>query len=273
MFGEIQPDDDNTSHLRQQFQKLAAEWQRDANCAPSSSECKLARDEIEYCDRLFSELDLKGNGQLSRGGLVVALRKMGLAEKVPEFSEPREGARWFRQFSQWAFDAHCIPGEGEEFISLENFRKLYEDIAKHWPDYMPVDREEAARKTREEIRDAAYAAKVVDEAAKQFELLNLDESAMLRIFHLFDADQSGYLESKEIRRIAREMKIPDYERDNYRGFIKRNARHVDDNGNGLIEFDEFKTLLQSLVTCKVDRAYRLCVLQKRPLAMTFQEPS
>ncbi|KAF4756032.1 hypothetical protein FOZ63_013943, partial [Perkinsus olseni] len=127
----------------------------------------------------------------------------------------------------------------------------YEALANHWSKHMPIDREKASRKSMNAVRNAAYAAKVADETAKQFSLLNLDESSMLRIFHLYDSDKSGFLEASEIRQIAQEMKIPDYGRDHYRGFIRRNARHVDDNGDGQIEFGEFKSLLQSLVTCKV----------------------
>ncbi|KAF4654338.1 hypothetical protein FOZ61_008329, partial [Perkinsus olseni] len=254
---------------RETFHRIAAEW-RKKNEGPSpislSNGTRLAKDEIAYCKRLYVEVDLPAKGQLGRGELTIALRKMGLDRRVPEFAEAEDGPEWFRKFCQrvgpgilWqvhyldaAFDTYsCRTADGEEFVSPENFEKLYEALANHWSKYMPIDREKVSRKSMNAVRNAAYAAKVADETAKQFSLLNLDESSMLRIFHLYDSDKSGFLEASEIRQIAQEMKIPDYGRDHYRGFIRRNARHVDDNGDGQIEFGEFKSLLQSLVTCKV----------------------
>merc|ERR1719473_1703057 len=106
------------------------------------------------------------------------------------------------------------------------------------------------------------ASKLAEQTNKEFSLLNLDESAMKRIFRLFDKDQSGFLDISEIKQIVREMGIPDYERDEYEGFIKRNTRAVDEDDSGEIEFEEFKILLQSLVTCKVDRNYRNWILKQ-----------
>merc|ERR1712224_113466 len=106
------------------------------------------------------------------------------------------------------------------------------------------------------------ASKIAEQTNKEFSLLNLDEAAMKRIFRLFDKDQSGYLDIDEIKQIVREMGIPDYERDDYEGFIKRNSKAVDEDDSGEIEFEEFKVLLQSLVTCKVDRNYRQWILKQ-----------
>ncbi|KAF4686576.1 hypothetical protein FOZ60_005045 [Perkinsus olseni] len=269
MFGQASRPSEENARLRETFHRIAAEW-RKKNEGPSpislSKATRLAKDEVAYCKRLYAEVDLDAKGKLGRGELTIALRKMGLDRRVPEFAEAEDGPEWFRKFCQrvgpgilWqvhyldaAFDTYsCRTADGEEFVSPENFEKLYEALANHWSKHMPIDREKASRKSMNAVRNAAYAAKVADETAKQFSLLNLDESSMLRIFHLYDSDKSGFLEASEIRQIAQEMKIPDYGRDHYRGFIRRNARHVDDNGDGQIEFGEFKSLLQSLVTCKV----------------------
>merc|ERR1712093_813157 len=88
-------------------------------------------------------------------------------------------------------------------------------------------------------KQLSKATKIAEQAQREFELLQLDEKAMLRIFKLFDKDNSGFLDVLEIKQIVREMGIPDYERDNYSGFIARNAKLADEDMSGEIEFEEF----------------------------------
>merc|ERR1719473_1227369 len=98
----------------------------------------------------------------------------------------------------------------------------------------------------------SVAAKAAETTQKEFNLLKLDEKAMMRIFDLFDQDHSGFLDTEEIEAIVREMGIPDYERDGYRGIIVRNKKLLNRDKAKIagkdIEYAEFKVLLQSLVT-------------------------
>merc|ERR1719473_793082 len=118
------------------------------------------------------------------------------------------------------------------------------------------------KRYEDDSKASSKASKIAEQTNKEFSLLNLDEVAMRRIFRLFDKDGSGFLDIDEIKQIVREMGIPDYERDQYEGFIKRNSKAVDEDESGEIEFEEFKILLQSLVTCKVDRNYRNWILKQ-----------
>mmetsp|Transcript_45489 Transcript_45489/g.103041 ORF Transcript_45489/g.103041 Transcript_45489/m.103041 type:complete len:376 (+) Transcript_45489:40-1167(+) len=173
--------------------------------------------------------------------------------KVPEFAAD---PRYFGTFCARAFNAHA---EGhEDRMTEEEFCVLFEKLLGTYTHAMP----QVKASKKEVKKQQAAISKAVEATTKEFEMLNLDEHAMAQIFKLFDKDQSGYLDEMEIKQIVKEMGIPDYERDGYKGFIKRNTRQVDDDASGEVEFEEFKKLLQSLVTCKIDRTYRQYILSQ-----------
>eukprot|EP00746_Dinoflagellata_sp_MGD_P161140 gnl/MRDRNA2_/MRDRNA2_88183_c0_seq1.p1 gnl/MRDRNA2_/MRDRNA2_88183_c0~~gnl/MRDRNA2_/MRDRNA2_88183_c0_seq1.p1 ORF type:complete len:265 (+),score=54.31 gnl/MRDRNA2_/MRDRNA2_88183_c0_seq1:85-879(+) len=220
---------------------------------PKRVEITLGKETIHYCEKIFHEYDYDKDGFLSRGEFKELLKEhLKLHEKVEEFHDEAT----FHSFCKMAFDAH--DDNNQDRIGLQEFVLLWQCLMERYPDVMPK-----VQKRRDDDQKAlSKASKIAEQTNREFSLLNLDEAAMKRIFRLFDKDQSGFLDIGEIKQIVREMGIPDYERDEYEGFIKRNTKAVDEDDSGEIEFEEFRILLQSLVTCKVDRNYRNWILKQ-----------
>lgn len=222
---------------------------------PKRLEIHLRKEEIQYCTQVFNEYDYDHDGYLSRGEFKELLKQhLHFHEKIDEF---RDDPAAFEQFQRIAFDAH--DDSNLDRMGQQEFFLLWQSLLEKYPQNMPkVER----RKNDAEKAAKSKATKIAEQTNREFELLNLDEQAMRRIFRLFDKDQSGFLDISEIKQIVSEMGIPDYERDGYEGFIKRNTKAVDEDDSGEIEFEEFRILLQSLVTCKVDRNYRNWILKQ-----------
>jgi len=216
----------------------------------------LTEEQREFCTQLFRKFDYDHDQNLSRGEFKEVLLHLKLHEKVPEFKKDHS-SNSFDTFCRNAFDA--FDEDNDDLMSITDFLLVYQSLlSSQYSEYMPSVR--SAKQAKERNQQMSKATKIAEQAQREFELLSLDEKAMLRIFRLFDKDDSGCLDIAEIKQIVREMGIPDYERDNYTGFINRNQRMVDQDASGEIEFEEFRLLLQSLVTCKVDRNYRQYIL-------------
>lgn len=218
-------------------------------------EMNLPEEQLEWCQKLLRKFDYDHDGSLSRGEFKEVLLHLRLDEKVPEFKQDRSA---FDTFCMKAFDA--FDEDNDDLISQSDFNLAYQSLQSQYAAVMPSVR--SVKEAKERKQQMSKATKIAEQAQREFELLSLDEKAMHRIFRLFDKDDSGFLDVAEIKQIVREMGIPDYERDDYTGFLSRNQRLVDADASGEIEFDEFRLLLQSLVTCKVDRNYRQYILSK-----------
>jgi len=221
---------------------------------PRRPEMSLKREDLSFAEKVFYQYDYDHDGYLSRGEFKDVLKDhLKLHIKVPEFKDDPAA---FEQFNKTAFDAH--DDHNIDKMTLQDFLLLWQSVQEKYPDAVP----KLYRPKREQQETKSKASLMAAASNREFEMMNLDEKAMRRIFRLFDKDASGYLDVQEIKMIVGEMGIPDYERDGYDGFIKRNCRAVDEDDSGEIEFEEFKTLLQSLVTCKVDRNYRQWILNQ-----------
>lgn len=231
------------------------QYQRFLHKPRARQEMTLTPEQQEFCTQLFRKFDYDHDNSLSRGEFKEVLLHLRLHEKVPEFKQDRTS---FDTFCMNAFDA--FDEDNDDLLAVQDFYLVYQSMQSQYAEVMPNVR--SVKQAKERNQQMSKATKIAEQAQREFELLSLDEKAMLRIFRLFDKDNSGCLDIAEIKQIVREMGIPDYERDNYTGFIRRNQGMVDQDASGEIEFEEFRLLLQSLVTCKVDRNYRQYILSK-----------
>jgi Ca2+-binding EF-hand superfamily protein len=232
-------------------------YQAFVQCADERT--RFLRQEVEeHAREVFSKANLRRDGQLSLGELAHAMQFYNL-HTVPELSDPTA----FRAFVLSSFEAYEQPW-GSGTVNFDSFCQLVAALRDRYAKYMP---EINFRVVKQDTGAAAAAKATVNE----FDTLQIDKAAIRRIFHLFDADKSGALDAQEICAIAKEMGIPDYERDGYKGFIIRSIKeHLgdknDEDDGKLLEhefdFTEFTKLLCSLVTCKVDRNYRKYILSK-----------
>eukprot|EP00397_Hematodinium_sp_SG-2012_P062130 GEMP01083346.1.p1 GENE.GEMP01083346.1~~GEMP01083346.1.p1 ORF type:complete len:204 (+),score=45.66 GEMP01083346.1:68-679(+) len=152
-----------------------------------------------YCEELFHSYDHDKDGLLSRGEFADLL-DLGLLlrDKIDDF----------QFFCQTAFDSHDI--QQRDRISFEEFLTFYEALKRRMPTQIPKvsEPERGDRDMNELIISASSVDKI---AQKEFELLRLDEKALRRIFNFFDKDDSGFLDTEEIKQIITQMGIPDYE--------------------------------------------------------------
>lgn len=220
---------------------------------------RFLREEVEaHARTVFDRVNLRRDGVLSVGELANALRAFNL-DKVPELSEPDA----FRAFVLSCFEAYEQPA-GSGTLTFDAFTQLLAPLRDRYVKYMPEI------KLRVEMNETGAAA-AARASSREFDTLQIDQTAIARIFQLFDADRSGFLDAWEISNICREMGIADYERDEYKGLIIRSIKEFrgdnpDEDDGKLLEHEfnltEFKNMLCMLVTCKVDRNYRKYILSK-----------
>lgn len=258
MFGHVDAEMWDREEWRSHAQAVHQKFRQ--FCKPLTKDSNLDVPTKNFCHRMFKEFDLDADNYITGGEFCMLLHSLGIEEYRREQSDEMDIP--FELYAMQAFDAFDYNVDGK--INKLEFERLFGMLMKQYPDLIPDDEFEASR--RAEAERIEKARELVQDTSKEFEMLKLDEAAMMRIFELFDRDGSGGLDMSEIAMIVKEMGIADYERDSYRGFIERNKTLADDDDDGTIEFDEFSRLIQSVVTCKINRNYRKQVLEmKKPV--------
>lgn len=262
MFGPVDTDMWEQPEWLAKAPEIHEKWKRFVKTQPQ--ELPLEGLTANFCHRKFREFDLNGDGSINSGEFCIMMLQMGIEDCRAKHSDDM-GLDLYT-FAQNAFDAYDRNVDGE--LDMREFEGLFKRLLAKYKDMVPDEEFEASRRAERERLEAAR--KAVTATNKEFEMLKLDKGMMLRIFNLFDKDKGGTLDVLEIASIVNEMGIPDYERDGYIGFIERNQQVSDDNADGTVEFDEFCRLIQSLVTCKMNRNYRKQILAMKKLGSTPQ---
>ncbi len=112
-----------------------------------------------------------------------------------------------------SFNAYDSESKGH--ITRVEFECLFDRLQRQFPELRSAF-PDLEKDRNDEIRRKTTAKEKLTNSVKNFNTLKLDKGCMRRIFELFDADKSGYLDVDEIVSIVKQMNITDYERDGYK---------------------------------------------------------
>lgn len=137
------------------------------------------------------------------------------------------------------FDKYDVNGDG--FLDTQEFRKILEEISKQKDSPIP---ELQHTPTNKEIEEMFKSANICDnkmnyEAFRKMILMVTDVDREIREqFNYFDANGDGKISKKELKKGLKKLK-----QDSSSKIVKAMIKDADVDGDGEVDFEEFKSIL------------------------------